>query len=199
LRVRRDPLDLPVRDLLEELAAADSPLPGSGAAAALTTGMAAALLQMVARRSAKDWAEGRAVAAQAETLRLRTMPLPQAVTIAYGDVLELLAEPDLAQAEGRDEALGLALGRAADLPLKIAEIACDVAELGLLVAERCEPMLRPDAISAVLLAEGAAQVGAHLVSVNLATRPEDERAASATELAEAATRAARRALAAIAE
>jgi formiminotetrahydrofolate cyclodeaminase len=199
LRVRRDPLDLPVRDLLEELAAADSPLPGSGAAAALTTGMAAALLQMVARRSAEEWAEGRAVAAQAETLRLRTMPLPQAVTIAYGDVLELLAEPDLAQAEGRDEALGRALGRAADLPLKIAEIACDVAELGLLVAERCEPMLRPVAISAVLLAEGAAQVGAHLVSVNLATRPEDERAASATELAEAATRAARRALAAIAE
>ncbi len=199
MRVRNDPLDVRVRDLLEEFAASDSPLPGGGAAAALMTGMAAGLLQMAARRSTDGWPEARATAAQAEALRLRAAPLPQAVSMAYGDVLELLGQPGLAQAEGRDEALAAAFGRAADFPLKITEVACDVAELGLLVTERCEPMLQADAISAVLLAEAAARVGAHLVSINLAMSPEDERAANAAELADAAARAAKRTLASLSE
>jgi formiminotetrahydrofolate cyclodeaminase len=184
---RSDLLELRVRALLDELAAAESPLPGGGAAAALTTGMAAGLLAMVARRS-DDWDESRAAAAQAETLRRRALRLATTVERAYGRALEVLDTPP-----GDDE-LGTALERAADAPLRLADLAADVALLAADIAERGDPSLRPDAAVACVLAEAGARAGAELVLVNLRTTPNDERLTRAHGLAESAAAAARRTL-----
>jgi formiminotetrahydrofolate cyclodeaminase len=186
-------LERPLGEFLDELAAGGS-LPGGGAAAAVTTAMAAGLLAMAARASDESWSDARAVAAQAESLRDRAEPLAQADAEAYTEVIRLLGERDDEDRERRDVRLGAALSRAAALPLRIAEAACDVAELGVLVANRCEPRLRPDAAAAVILADAAAQIGAHLVRVNLATQANDERLAQAEDLVELTQRAVRRVL-----
>ena len=186
-------LDRPLQAFLDELATG-SPVPGGGSAAAVTTAMAAGLLAMVARASAEQWSEARSVAAQAEALRNRVEPLAQADAIAYGEALRLLEQPGGGDPDRRDERLADALERAADLPLRIAEVACDVAGLGVVVAERGDPKMRADAAAAVLLAESAVRIGQHLVRINLVTRPDDARLARAGELVEEAERLARRAL-----
>jgi len=171
------------------------PVPGGGSAAAVAAAMAAGLLAMTARASTASWPEAAGVAAQAEALRDRVSPFADLTAAAYADVLELLAEPGAEPVERRDFRLGAALAHAAEVPLQIAEAACDVAELGLLVVERGDPERRADAAAAVVLADAAARVGAHLVGVNLSAEPDDERVARARRLVEATTDAARRALA----
>ena len=84
--------------------------------------------------------------------------------------------------EQRDFALGVALLQAAEVPLRIAEAAADVAELAALAAAEGAPHLRPDATAAAALAEAATRAAAHLVEINLAIVPGDrhsERAALA--------------------
>ena len=75
--------------------------------------------------------------------------------------------------EQRDFALGAALLQAAEVPLRIAEAAADVAELAALAAAEGSPHLRPDATAAAALAEAATRAAAHLVEINLATVPGD--------------------------
>lgn len=58
------------------------------------------------------------------------------------------------------------------MPLAIAEAAADVALLASEVAKDEGSELREDAAAAVLLAAGAARAAAHLVSINLASRPD---------------------------
>lgn len=186
-------LDRPLGRFLDDLADR-SPAPGGGSAAAVATAMAAGLLSMAARASSDSWPEARGVAAQAEALRDRVAPLADLNAAAYAEVLELLDEPETEDQDRRDFRLGKALSRAAALPLRIAEAACDVAELGVVVAERADPRCRADATAAVLLADAAAQVGAHLVRVNLAAQAHDDRVARADELTDATARAALRAL-----
>jgi methenyltetrahydrofolate cyclohydrolase len=183
-------LDRPLGEFLNELADR-SPVPGGGSAAAVATAMAAGLLAMAARASRDSWRDAAGVAAQAESLRSRVAPLAQADAKAYLEVLTLLEQPDGDDPERRDLQLGAAYSRAAELPLRIAEAACDVAELGVLVAERGDPKLHPDAAAAVLLADAAVRIGAQLVRANLATQASDERLARARALVDASERAAR--------
>ena len=189
-------LDRPLAELLADLADPE-PSPGAGSAAAVTTAMAAALLAMAARASRESWPEARSVAAQAEALRDRAAGLAELNASAYADALEALTKPQPGgeALERRDFRLGTALSHAAAIPLRVAEAACDVAELGLLVVERGDPVRRADAAAAVLLADSAARVGAHLVSVNLTAHPGDDRVGQAAALVDATARAAERALA----
>jgi glutamate formiminotransferase/formiminotetrahydrofolate cyclodeaminase len=179
--------------LLEQLARG-TPTPGAGSAAALVTAAAAALTAMAARSSRGSWSEAAAAVAQAESLRARATALAQ----ENADALEaFLAEraPNPAQpTETRDFRLGRALLRAADVPLLIAETACDVTLLAAHVASRCNGDVRPDAASAALLAQGAAAAAAHLVEVNLATAPDDARVVRARQVVRTADRAAGQAL-----
>jgi formiminotetrahydrofolate cyclodeaminase len=187
-------LDRPLARFLEDLADA-SPMPGGGSAAAVVAAMAAGLLAMAARASTDSWPEAAGVAAQAEALRDRVLPLAELNAAAYAEALELLeTSRGPVERDRRDYRLGSALSRAAALPLNIAEAAADVAELGVLVADRAEASRRADAVAAVLLADAAANVGAQLVQTNLATQPEDERVARATALVEATAAAAGRVL-----
>jgi glutamate formiminotransferase/formiminotetrahydrofolate cyclodeaminase len=186
-------LERPLGRFLDDLADA-SPVPGGGSAAAVATAMAAGLLAMAARASDDSWPEARAVAAQAEALRVRVGPLAELDAETYAEALRLLDERGPGDRGRRDLRLGAALSRAADVPLRIAEVACDVAELGLVVAERGDPERRADATAAVLLADAAARVGAHLVRVNLAAQAGDDRVARADRLSDDTARAALRAL-----
>ncbi len=185
-------LELPVGDLLERLAS-DLPTPGGGAVAALAAAMAAGLVAMVARATV-GWEDAAGVAAQAHILRARVAPLAAENAAAYEFALASFALPDELEAEVRGRAIGDAVARAAELPLRIAAAASDVALLAAYVAHRGEPALRADAAVAAVLAEAAARSAAHLVEVNLTTTEDDERVVRARGYAAAAGEAARGAL-----
>lgn len=174
---------LSVQGLLDELAS-PSPAPAGGSAAAVAVAMAAALVEMGARRSA-SWEDAMGVAAQARSLRLRTVPLAQADAEAYAASLAALASIE-APGSGRDEAIAGALEGAADVALAIARAGTDAAFLAELVADRGEPSGRDDAQAAVVLAEAGTRVAAALVAANLVTAEGDDRESAATSCAKSA-------------
>lgn len=171
---------------------APAPSPCGGTAAAAAAAMAASLVTMVARGSG-DWDDAAGVAAQGRALRARLLELGDADTQAFADVLRRMREPT-GTAEQRDFALGNALLQAAEVPLRIAEAAADVAELAAFAAAEGAPQLRPDASAAATLAEAAVRASTHLVEINLATVAGDRHSARGVELAEAAATARERAL-----
>lgn len=184
-----------VREFLDAIAA-ETPAPGGGSVAAVVTEMAAALAAMTARFSREHWEGASGAVAQAEALRVRATPLAQEDAEAYEAVLTAMRMPDHLEPEVRNALIGETLSRAADVPLRIAEAAADVAELSASIAEEGNPNLRGDAAAAAILAEAAARVAANLVEINLATTVEDERIGRAHELTTAAAHAAKRATAA---
>lgn len=177
--------------LLEELEA-PAPSPCGGSAAALAGAMAASLVALVARRS-PDWRDAPGVAAQAVALRDRLVSLAEEDVRAYAAAMEALAAAS-GTGGSRDRLLGVALERAADVPLEIASAAADVAELAALASVEGTPTLQPDATAAALMAEAAATSSAHLVLINLGTLPDDDRAVAAEATANVAARARERAL-----
>jgi formiminotetrahydrofolate cyclodeaminase len=186
-------LDLTLGQFLDRLAARE-PAPGGGAAAAVTVAMAAGLVAMAARFSGDQLEHAEEVAAEAEALRLRVAPLAQADADAYGKVLEALALPRESSAERRqlrEETIRRALEGAADVPLTVAEIGANVAELAETVARSGNPNLRGDAVTAGLLAAAGVRSTARLVAINVGDR--DERTVRAERLAGKAAEAARRA------
>ncbi len=176
--------------------AAETPVPGGGSVAAVVTEMAAGLVAMVGRFSREHWDGAAGAVAQAESLRKRANPLAQENGEAYEMVLTAMRMPKDLEEEVRDNLIGDALSRAADVPLRIAETAVDVAELAADVAESGNPNLRGDAAAAALLAEAATRVAANLVAINLATTETDERIGRSRQLEHAAGLAVKRALAA---
>jgi formiminotetrahydrofolate cyclodeaminase len=67
------------------------------------------------------------------------------------------------------------------VPVCIAMVAADVAELAALVARHGAPDRRADAAAAAALAEGAARTAVVLIEINLATSHEDGRVAQARQ------------------
>lgn len=181
-------LELRLDELLDAVAA-DASTAASGSIAAFLVAGAAALVAMSARR-ASEWGAAAGVVAQAALLRERAAGLVQADARALSDARALLRDPDAA---GGDGELGDALERAAIVPLRIAHVAADVAELAREAADYPGDA-RADAAAAAVLAHGAARAAAHLVAINLAARADDARAETARSLAEAAGRSAAAAL-----
>jgi formiminotetrahydrofolate cyclodeaminase len=169
--------------------------PGVGSAAALVTAMAAALLTKTARLTGQTWEDAAAVAAQADALRARAAPLAQANADVYAAVLEQLRSPAQPHPERHDFRLGRALEDAATVPLRIAEIAADVAELAAHVTAHASPDLRPDSVGAAILAEASARAAVHLVEINLAVGSDVEYVRRCREAVVAAQASLRRALA----
>lgn len=167
---------------LHDVLAEAGPGPAGGSAAALATTMASGLVRLVARVS-HDWDEGPGIAAQAAALGDRSLVLADEDHIAYAHALEQLRSPE------RDAALGMALRRAAEVPLRIAEAAADVAALAALAARDGDDSVRGDAWAAATLAEAASTAAALLVHVNLATRPDDDLSLRADAAARAAATA----------
>jgi formiminotetrahydrofolate cyclodeaminase len=160
--------------------ASPSETPASGSAAAATAALASGLVAGVARAAGDP-----GTAAQAEALAARLTMLAAEDADAYEAAMRALGQSGDGS-ETHDFLLGAMLRRAADVPLQIAEAAGDVALLAALVAEIAPGAQRADATGAAILAEGAARAAAHLVDVNLAARPGDERHARAHEAVAAA-------------
>jgi formiminotetrahydrofolate cyclodeaminase len=175
---------LSVQGLLDELAS-ESPAPAGGSAAAVGVAMAAALVEMGARRS-PGWEDAIGVAAQARAIRRRVVPLVQADADAYVASLAALASIEDAPGLGRDEAIASALAGAADVALEIARAGTDTAFLAELVADRGEPSGRDDAQAAAVLAEAGTRVAAALVAANLITAEGDDRETTAASFARSA-------------
>jgi formiminotetrahydrofolate cyclodeaminase len=153
-------LDQPVRGFLDQLAAR-TPTPGGGGAAAVTGAMAAGLVAMAARFSAKQLPEAGDLADRADTLRYMAAQLADMDARAYTAVLEALRLPREAS-QRREALLGAAL-----VPLEIAEIGAEVAQLAARVAEAGNPNLRGDAATAAVLAAASARSAACLVDINV--------------------------------
>ena len=153
-------LELPVRGFLDQLAAR-TPTPGGGGAAAVTGAMAAGLVAMAARFSAKQLPEAGDLADQADKLRLMAAQLADMDARAYTAVLDMFRRHG--DANQRREAL-LA---AAMVPLEIAGIGARVAALAVPVAESGNPNLRGDAVTGAVLAAASARSAASLVDINV--------------------------------
>jgi methenyltetrahydrofolate cyclohydrolase len=148
-------LDQPVRGFLEQLAAR-TPTPGGGGAAAVTGAMAAGLVAMAARFSARQLPEAGDLADQADRLRFMAVQLADMDARAYMAVLAT-------RGPERKEAL-LA---AAMVPLEIAAIGARVAGLAVRVAEAGNPNLRGDAVTGAVLAAASARSAGCLVDINV--------------------------------
>jgi methenyltetrahydrofolate cyclohydrolase len=156
--------------------AAETPAPGGGSVSAVTVGLAAALAAMAARFSRRRMDDADALAAEADALRERVLPLAQADAESYSAVLAAYRLPT--DEAGRDAAIVQALSKAADVPLAIAEIAAEVGELAARIADSGNPNLLGDAAAATYLAQAAALASANLVRINLHD-DSDERVARA--------------------
>jgi methenyltetrahydrofolate cyclohydrolase len=179
--------ELPVGAFLNALAAG-SAAPAGGSAAALVLAQAAALCAKAARLSERQltapWAA--AVTDDAERIRAEAAWLIDEDARAYGAVLAQSRRPP---GDARSAGLAAALSDAADVPLRIIELAVPAAGLAADLAAECKPALRGDAVAAGELAQAAARAAAALVTINLAAVPDDPRHARAgTALAAIAAR-----------
>jgi methenyltetrahydrofolate cyclohydrolase len=179
-------LDMTVRELLDA-AAERTPAPGGGAAAALTTALAAALAGMAAR-----FADG-AGAERADALRAAVTPLADADAAAYRAYLAATRLPR--DDPGRADAIAAARRETIAVPARITELAGEVAELAADLARTGNPNLHGDAGVAVHLAAAAATAAAELIAENVvddAGAAQRDRArdigAAARRLAQAAVR-----------
>jgi formiminotetrahydrofolate cyclodeaminase len=149
-----------VEDMLEQLAAR-TPAPGGGAAAALTCAMAAGLVEMATSFASALGLES--VHERAHSIREEVSGLAYADGRAYGVVLEALRmEPGEARTQSLDDAVSGAIG----VPMRVLELASEVAILAADVAETGNRNLEGDALAGSLLAEAAARSAATLAQLN---------------------------------
>ncbi len=189
-------LELTVEDFLARVAAGEQ-APGGGSAAALTVAVAAGLVAMVARCSKGTWPDAAGVAAQALQIQKRAGPLAGTDAQAWNDALDALRKVGTGTETEGDSTLEQKLELAAAVPLEIAQLGADVADLAALAGERCEGAFQADAVAAAALAAGATKAALHLVEVNLGVREGDKRLKRARDSEQAAAAAAERVLGAI--
>lgn len=188
---------LPLAELLARLADR-TPAPGGGSAAAWSLAIAAALVEMgCAFTLSREEFTG--VSERIDAIRLRSRHLGAAsLDLAREDlesfqaVLEAMRRPR--EDPDRSAALLLARSAAAQVPLRTATAAAEVAELAAEVAASGNPNLIGDAVTGALLAEAACRAAVNLVEINLGDAPGDPRLAEAAGLAASAFQARSRAL-----
>lgn len=167
--------------------ASDSPSPGGGAVAALVVAQAAGLAAMAGRYSAgrrgSDAALTSDLIAEADRLREHAAQLADADAEAYEAYLRAVRLSREHDPAGRAAAIAAATSDAADVPLKTAETAADVARVALILVEQGNRNLRSDAAAAALLAASAATTAAIMVVENLSRTPDDHRNGRAVDAA----------------
>jgi formiminotetrahydrofolate cyclodeaminase len=200
-------LNRPLSEVLGALASQHDLAGGGGPASALVAAAAAALTAKVARGSRATWIEAGGAIAHAESLRMQAQALIERDAAAYRDASAALMRSERSARRGvaapaavtrspadRERLVGEALTYAADVALAIADASSEIAQLAAEVAHNCPSSLRPDALTAVALAEAATCAAAQLVEVNRQLPADDRRRVASGEAAEAALRARERAL-----
>lgn len=163
-----------IESYLDKLASGE-PEPGGGSVSALVAALGAALVTMVADltlgrdKFADVQADVAAFREESERLRRELEELVTLDAQAYGAVAAAMKLPkdDEAQKAERSRVMQAALKGAAEVPLKVAQGAIEVARLALPAAEKGNPNAVSDAGVAVLLADAAAQAAALNVKINL--------------------------------
>src|SRR5919112_5319031 len=173
-------LDLPLGEFLERVAS-EEPAPGGGSVSAVAVALAAGLAGMAARLSTGQMDEALELAGRADASRRRVAPLAKADAESYGRVLDALRSQG--DPETREERIRDALSGAAEVPLAVAEIGSEVADIAARLVEEGNPNLEGDAMTAVLLADSGVRAAATLVEINLSSANlEDGRLGRANEL-----------------
>jgi formiminotetrahydrofolate cyclodeaminase len=151
-------------DYLRRLASND-PVPGGGSAAALIAAIAAALVAMVGRIAAAPLED---VVAEADRLREELGAARLRDEAAFADVVAAQALPKGSEAEAQERrrAIGAALHRAAEEPLRTAALALRVLELALRLSEAKTKALASDVGCAAEFAYAALAGCAYNVRVN---------------------------------
>jgi formiminotetrahydrofolate cyclodeaminase len=171
---------LPVGAFLDALAARTS-APAGGSAAALVLAQSAALCAKSARLSERQLAAGRAAefTQEAEQIRGSAASLIDEDPRAYTNVLKARRRGDEQTQDPAAAAarLATALSEAADVPLRLVELAVPVSAIAATLADEGNQALRGDALAAGLLAQAAARAAACLVRINLTDEPGDVRLA----------------------
>lgn len=177
-----DYLEIPLSRFLEHVASGES-APGGGAAAAVAVALAASLSSMSVILSNDHLPDAAWLISRTDRLRQDVARLAQADAEAYRRVI--------AARHAQDQSVQVALSEAADVPLAIAEVGAEIADVAVrLVTEDGNPNLKGDAMAAVLLAEAGVRAATALVKINLsAAGLEDERLDRADELADTAAAA----------
>jgi formiminotetrahydrofolate cyclodeaminase len=194
-------LDRSLADVIGALASPHELAGGGGPAAALTAAAAAALTAKAARASRAGWIDAGGAIGRAEALRAQVQALVDLDADAYQRAFSVLmrTEPSSSAYGGptgpgaeplasgsRERVLDETLRHAADVPLAIAEAASEIAQVAAEVAAAGSRATRPDALTAVALAEAAASSAALLVDINRRLGPGDERRQRAAEAAQGA-------------
>jgi formiminotetrahydrofolate cyclodeaminase len=167
--------DLTLTRFLEDLASA-SPAPGGGAVAALAGALGAALVGMVSRLTVgrKNYqaveAEFRAIESRADALRAELVKLMDADAEAYRGVMAAYQQPKATARESqvRNDAIELALKRAAEIPLRVAVLCSQVLQMCETAAKRGNQNAASDAGAAALLAEAGLLTAILNVETNVA-------------------------------
>jgi formiminotetrahydrofolate cyclodeaminase len=177
--------DRQLKELLSDVAA-PTPAPGGGCCAGWTCALAAGLVEMTAaftlgRSEHEDTHQRMAqIATQAGALREQARELAEQELHAYEPVLAAMRLP--ADHHDRAAKIDAALGQAAETPLALVRVGAEIAALALEASQTGTRHLRGDALTGLLLAEGACQAAASLVAINLANRPHDARLVELAEL-----------------
>jgi methenyltetrahydrofolate cyclohydrolase len=164
----------PLQHYLDELASA-KPAPGGGSASALSGALAAALASMVCRLTLgkagyeEAQAEIEDMLAQTEQLRRRFTELLEEDITAYGRLSAAYKMPRGTEEEraARTQDIQKHLAGAAEVPLEVVECAARLAHYLKRIAETGNAGLLSDLVTAVSLANTAAQGAAGMVRVNL--------------------------------
>jgi methenyltetrahydrofolate cyclohydrolase len=153
-----------VRQLLDDVGARTT-APGGGAVTGIVAALAGALVTMCGR-----FADGQPVSAgeRAEELQAKAAALAEADPIAYAAY----------ERDRRDQldaaTLSAALDEAIRVPLEMAEVSAELAQLAGELARSGNPRLRGDATTAIFLAAAATRSAAALVGENLPETGKDE-------------------------
>ncbi len=123
-------------------------------------------------------------ARRAADLRARALELAEIDLHAYEPVLDALRLPR--EDPQRGERIDVARAKASESPLGIAEVGCELAQLGADLARTGNQNLAGDAIAGALLAEASAQAASRLVAINLTDGPAVVAAADLARRARAA-------------
>lgn len=176
-------------DLLDAVADG-SPTPGGGSVSALAGALGAALAEMVAGLTAgrKKYAEVEEEAQEvlAEAGRLRG-ELTEAIVADAASFQELMAAYRNKEVsdEERARAIEEATAGAAEVPLRVARLSRDVAQLAETIARSGNANAVTDAAAGVIMARAAVQAAALNVKINVAGLKDEERAAAWREEVEA--------------
>ncbi|MDA8399575.1 MAG: cyclodeaminase/cyclohydrolase family protein [Actinomycetota bacterium] len=162
---------------------ARSPAPSGGAATALTLASSAGLATMVARFSTSQVNDADELVEKANSLCHRAFLLAAADEAAWSRVGEASKIARVGGEAPRPAALPEAFVGATEVPLRMLEVAAELAPILRLLAERGNPRLLGDALTGEHLLFGAASAAVSLVRLNLSEVPMHERQRFETELA----------------